>query len=79
MLGSKRALRGLVFGGGLRGAPFPPARSRHYWTAESYTCKNENHKLFERLVHITPSLSSSVLMWTILAAYNRIGGVQYLF
>ena len=77
MLGSRRALRGLVFGGGLRGVTFTSARSRHYWTAESYTGKNENHKLFERFVHITPSLSSSVLMRTILAAYNRIGGFQF--
>ncbi|MBR2963849.1 MAG: hypothetical protein IKC53_06565, partial [Lentisphaeria bacterium] len=47
--------------------------------AESYTGKNENHKLFERLVHITPSLSSFVLMRTFLAAYNRIRMVSIPF
>ena len=62
-----------------RSATFTSARSRRYWTAESYTGKNENHKLFERLVHITPSLSFLLFMRTFLAAYNRIGIVSLIF
>ena len=79
MLGSRRALRGLVFGGGLRGAVLAAMGSSHGSSAESYAGKGENHQLFESFVHSAPSLSSFVLMRTILAAYNRIGGFQFLF
>ena len=79
MLGSRRALRSLMARRRMWSVTFTSARSRHYWTAESYTGKNENHKLFERLVHITPTLSSSVLMRTILAAYIKIGVVSVIF
>ena len=43
--------------GGFRRATFATVRSSHHGTAESYTGKGENHKFFESLVHITPSLS----------------------
>ena len=79
MLGSRRALRGLVFGGGLWGAAFSSARGCHHWSAESNTGKCENHKLLERFVHITPSLSSFVLTRTFLAAYIKIGDVSVIF
>lgn len=79
MLGSRRALRGLVFGGGLRGAALAATGGCHGSSAESYAGKGENHQLFESFVHSAPSLSSFVLTRTFLAAYNRIGGFQFLF
>ena len=45
-------------------------RSSEGCAAECKAGKSENHELFESFVHNTPSLSSSVLMRTILAAYN---------
>jgi hypothetical protein len=69
----------LMSWGGFRRATFAAVRSSHHGTAESYTGKGENHKFFERLVHITPSLSSFVLMRTICAAYNRLGVASLIF
>ena len=69
----------LMSWGGFRRATFATVRSCHHWTAESYTGKGENHKFFESLVHITPSLSLFSFMRTILAAYNRIGIVSLIF
>ena len=46
-------------------------RSGHHGSAESCTGKSENHKFFECLVHITPSLS---FLRAFLAAYKKIGG-----
>ena len=79
MLWCRRAPYRLMSWSGFRRATFATVRSSHHGTAESYTGKSENHKLFESLVHITPSLSSFVLMRTILAAYNRIGIVSLIF
>lgn len=79
MLGSRRALRGLVFGGGLRGAVFAATGSCHSSSAESYAGKGENHQLFESFVHSAPSLSSFVLTRTFLAAYIKIGDVSVIF
>ena len=79
MFWSRRAPYRLMPWGGFRRATFATVRSCHHGTAESYTGKGENHKLFESLVHITPSLSSFVLMRTFLAAYNRIGIVSLIF
>ena len=45
--------------GGFRRATFASVRYCHHGTAESYTGKGEDHKFFESLVHITPSLSFS--------------------
>ena len=79
VLRDRRTLRGLMTRRRMRGAIFSSARGCHHWSAESNTGKHENHKLFERLVHITPSLSSFVLMRTILAAYFKIGVVSVIF
>ena len=79
MLWCRRAPYCLMSWGGFRRATFTAAGRSHHGTAESYTGKGENHKFFESLVHITPSLSSFVLMRTILAAYNRIGIVSLIF
>ena len=79
MLWCRRAPYRLMPWSGFRRATFATVRSRHHGTAESYTGKSENHKFLESLVHITPSLSSFVLMRTILAAYNRIGIVSLIF
>jgi hypothetical protein len=79
MLWSRRALRGLVFGGGLRGAVLAATGSCHGSSAESYAGKGENHQLFESFVHSAPSLSSFVLTRTFLAAYIKIGDVSVIF
>ena len=79
MFWRRRASYRLMPWGGFRRATFATVRSCHHGTAESYTGKGENHKLFESLVHITPSLSSFVFMRTFLAAYNRIGIVSLIF
>jgi hypothetical protein len=65
--------------GGFRRATFATVRSCHHGTAESCTGKDEKNKFFKSLVHITPSLSSFVLMRTILAAYNRLGVASLIF
>jgi hypothetical protein len=65
MLGSRRALRGLMARRRMWSATFTSARSRHYWTAESYTGKSEYQKLFECLVHVAPSLSACCFMRTV--------------
>ena len=74
-----RTLHRLMPWGRFRRATFTAARSRHYGTAESYTGKDENHKFFERLVHITPSLSFLGFMRTSLAAYKKIGAASFVF
>ena len=79
MFWRRRASYRLMPWGGFRCATFATVRSSHHGTAESYPGKSENHKLFESLVHITPSLSSFVLMRTFLAAYNRLGAVSLIF
>jgi hypothetical protein len=79
MLWCRRAPYRLMPWGGFRRATFATVRSRHHGTAESYTGKGENHKLFESLVHITPSLSLFSFMRIFLAAYNRIGIVSLIF
>jgi hypothetical protein len=79
VLRGRKTLRGLMTRRRMRGATFSSARGCHHWSAESYTGKSENHKLFERLVHITPSLSSFVLMRAFLAAYIKIGVVSVIF
>jgi hypothetical protein len=65
--------------GGFRRATFASVRSSHHGTAESCTGKGENHKFFESLVHITPSLSFFGFMRTFIAAYNRLGVVSLIF
>ena len=79
MFWCRRAPYRLMSWGGFRRATFATVRSSHHGTAESYTGKGENHKFFKSLVHITPSLSSFVLMRTFLAAYNRLGIVSRIF
>ena len=79
MFWSRRAPYRLMPWGGFRRATFATVRSCHHGTAESYTGKGENHKFFESLVHITPSLSLFSFMRTILAAYNRLGIVSRIF
>ena len=79
MFWRRRAPCRLMPWGGFRRATFASVRSCHHGTAESYTGKGENHKFFESLVHITPLLSSFVLMRTFLAAYNRLGIVSRIF
>ena len=83
-LGRVMFRRGMAFyrlmsWGRLGRATFTTVRSCHYGSAESCTGKDENHKFFKSLVHITPSLSSFVLMRTILAAYNRLGVDSLIF
>ena len=79
MFWRRRAPCRLMPWGGFRRATFATVRSCHHGTAESYTGKGENHKLFESLVHITPLLSSFVLMRTFLAAYNMVGVASLIF
>ena len=79
MLWCRRAPYRLMPWGGFRRATFTAAGRCHHGTAESCTGKGENHKFFKSLVHITPSLSSFVLMRTFLAAYNRLGIVSRIF
>ena len=79
MFWSRRAPYRLMPWGGFRRATFASVRSCHHGTAESYTGKGENHKFFESLVHITPSLSLFGFMRTILAAYNRLGVDSLIF
>ena len=79
MFWRRRASYRLMPWGGFRRATFASVRCCHHGTAESYTGKDENHKFFEGFVHITPSLSSFVLMRTFLAAYNRLGIVSRIF
>ena len=69
----------LMSWGGFRRTTFTAAGRCHHGTAESYTSKGENHKFFESLVHITPSLSFFGFMRTFLAAYNRLGIVSLIF
>jgi hypothetical protein len=57
MFWCRRAFYRLMPWGGFRRATFATVRSCHHGTAESCTGKGENHKFFESLVHITPSLS----------------------
>ena len=52
-----RALYRLMSWGRLGRATFTAVRSGHHGSAESCTGKSENHKFFECLVQITPSLS----------------------
>jgi hypothetical protein len=52
-----RAFYRLMSWGRLGRATFTAVRSGHHGSAESCTGKSENHKFFESLVHITPSLS----------------------
>ena len=79
MFWCRRAPCRLMPWGGFRRATFATLRSSHHGTAESYTGKSENHKFFESFVHITPSLSLFGFMRTILAAYNRLGIVSFIF
>ena len=68
-----RAFHRLMSWGGFRRAPSTTVRSCHHGSAESYTGKDEKHKFFESLVHITPSLSLFGFMRTIFAAYKKEG------
>ena len=79
MFWRRRAPCRLMPWGGFRRATFATVRSCHHGTAESCTGKGENHKFFESLVHITPSLSLFSFMRTILAAYNRLGVDSLIF
>ena len=79
MFWRRRAPYRLMPWGGFRRATFATVRSSHHGTAESCTGKGENHKFFESLVHIIPSLSLFSFMRTILAAYNRIGIDSLIF
>ena len=79
MLWSRMVPYRLMSWGGFGRATFTAAGRCHHGTAESYTGKGEDHKFFESFVHITPSLSSFVLMRTFLAAYNRLGIVSRIF
>ena len=73
MFWCRRAPYRLMSWGGFRRATFATVRSSHHGTAESCTGKSENHKFFESLVHITPSLSLFGFMRTIFAAYKKEG------
>ena len=79
MFWRRRASYRLMPWSGFRRATFATVRSSHHGTAESYTGKGENHKFFESLVHITPSLSLFSFMRTILAAYNMVGVASLIF
>lgn len=78
-LGRERALRGLMLGRVLMCTSVAATRSSEGCAAECKAGKSENRKLFESLVHITPSLSLFGFMRTILAAYNMIGHFSIVF
>jgi hypothetical protein len=79
MFRRRRAFYRLMSWGRLGRATFTAVRSCHHGTAESCTGKSENHKFFECLVHITPSLSFFVVLCGPSSPLTRRQGLIVLF